>query len=64
MTVGRTKLQHHVLIAYNVDNFVIGLDVIGKFAFVLDIKNRIVKFGNEEVIFRSSLEEPQPSNCC
>lgn len=45
MVVGRTTLEHRVLAANIVDNFILGLDVMGKFEFVLDLKNRVVKFG-------------------
>lgn len=31
--------------------------MLEKFGFVLDIKNRVVKFGNEELILHSSLED-------
>lgn len=47
-----------MLIADMVDNYILGLDVMEKFSFVPDIKTRVVKFGKEELILRSSVEEP------
>lgn len=57
MTVGRTTLEHRVLVAFVVDVFIPEVDVTGKFWFVLNTKNRVVKSGNEETNLRSYLKE-------
>lgn len=64
MTVRRTTLEIGTSwsigcwVADIVYDLILGLDVVEKFGFVMDIKNRVVKVGNEELILCSSVEEP------
>lgn len=45
-----------IVIDYSRQLFILALDVMGKFKFILDIRNQVVKSENEEMIL-SSLEE-------
>lgn len=43
-------LEHRTMVADIVDIFIVGLDAMRKFRFVLAMKNRVVTVGYEEVI--------------
>jgi predicted aspartyl protease len=48
LELGSIEVIYRVVVADIVDDFVLGLDVMNKFRFVLDIKNRMLQTGNEE----------------
>ncbi|KAJ3617280.1 hypothetical protein MTP99_007374 [Tenebrio molitor] len=49
LELGSVEVIHRVVVADIVDDFILGLDVMNKFGFVLDIKNRMLQTGNEEI---------------
>jgi hypothetical protein len=50
LELGSVEVIHRVVVADIVDDFILGLDVMNKFGFVLDIKNRMLQTGNEEIL--------------
>jgi hypothetical protein len=50
------RVIHRVVVAdiLVVDDFILGLDVMNKCGFVLDIKNRMLQTGNEEILLHLS----------
>jgi predicted aspartyl protease len=50
LELGSVEVIHRVVVADIVDDFILGLDVMNKFGFVLDIKNRKLQTGNEEIL--------------
>jgi predicted aspartyl protease len=50
LELGSVEVIHRVVVADIVDDFILGLDVMNKFGFVLDIKNRMLQTGNEDIL--------------
>jgi predicted aspartyl protease len=54
LELGSVKVIHRVVVADIVDDFILGLDIMNKCGFVLDIKNRMLQTGNEEILLHLS----------
>jgi hypothetical protein len=56
LELGSVEVIHRVVVAdiLVVDDFILGLDVMNKCGFVLDIKNRMLQTGNEEILLHVS----------
>jgi predicted aspartyl protease len=64
LELGSVEVIHRVVVADIVDDFILGLDVMNKFGFVLDIKNRMLQTGNEEILLHlatASIDEVRVS---
>lgn len=52
--IGRLCLTADVIVAGIYDEFILGLDLLVKFGFVLDMRSRTLKSGNEEIFLKKS----------
>ncbi|KAH0818866.1 hypothetical protein GEV33_003925 [Tenebrio molitor] len=55
LELGSVEVIYRVVVADIVDDYVLGLDVMNKFRFVLDIKNRMLQTGNEEFLLHLAI---------
>ncbi|KAJ8912305.1 hypothetical protein NQ315_017338 [Exocentrus adspersus] len=56
--LGNTVLPMEVIVADIVDEFILGLDIMKQFNFIsVDFEKRLLKVGNEEIIFSTSTEK-------
>ncbi|KAJ8912329.1 hypothetical protein NQ315_005934, partial [Exocentrus adspersus] len=56
--LGNTVLPMEVIVADIVDEFILGLDIMKQFNFIsVDFEKRLLKVGNEEIIFSTSMEK-------
>lgn len=62
-TLGFKEFQVTALVADIVDEVILGLDVMIQYTFVVDIKKRLLKVKNAEILGVPSLESPQTSDC-
>ncbi|KAJ8946364.1 hypothetical protein NQ318_010129 [Aromia moschata] len=55
--LGSKIMYHQVLIADIRDDCILGLDILSKHDFVVDIKNRIIRIQNEEIVMAPKLQD-------
>ncbi|KAJ8953812.1 hypothetical protein NQ318_006660 [Aromia moschata] len=55
--LGSKIMYHRVLTADIRDNCILGLDILSKHGFVVDIKNRIIQIQNEEIVMAPKLQD-------
>ncbi|KAJ8946245.1 hypothetical protein NQ318_004614, partial [Aromia moschata] len=55
--LGSKIMYHQVLIADIRDDCILGLDILSKHGFVVDIKNRIIQIQNEEIVMAPKLKD-------
>ncbi|KAJ8955748.1 hypothetical protein NQ318_008620, partial [Aromia moschata] len=55
--LGSKIMYHQVLIADIRDDCILGLDILSKHDFVVDIKNRIIQIQNEEIVMAPKLQD-------
>ncbi|KAJ8942120.1 hypothetical protein NQ318_000715 [Aromia moschata] len=55
--LGSKIMYHQVLIADIRDDCILGLDILSKHGFVVDIKNRIIQKQNEEIVMAPKLKD-------
>ncbi|KAJ8957183.1 hypothetical protein NQ318_007745 [Aromia moschata] len=55
--LGSKIMYHQVLIADIRDDCILGLDILSKHDFVVDIKNRIIQVQNEEIVMAPKLQD-------
>jgi len=57
ISIGSFKLEAKVLVADIVDAFILGLDLMDELDVKIDFKNKLLRIGNEEIVF-SAKETP------
>ncbi|KAJ8947624.1 hypothetical protein NQ318_002636 [Aromia moschata] len=55
--LGSKIMYHRVLTADIRDDCILGLDILSKHGFVVDIKNRIIQIQNEEIVMAPKLQD-------
>ena len=50
--IGDTTFKHRVLVADVEETVILGMDVMTKLGFQLDLKGRVLRIGNEEIVLR------------
>ncbi|KAJ8935271.1 hypothetical protein NQ318_023157 [Aromia moschata] len=55
--LGSKIMYHRVLTADIRDDCILGLDILSKHGFVVDVKNRIIQIQNEEIVMEPKLQD-------
>ncbi|KAJ8962392.1 hypothetical protein NQ318_018376 [Aromia moschata] len=59
--LGSKIMYHQVLTADIRDDCILGLDILSKHGFVVDVKNRIIQIQNEEIVMAPKLQDYRQS---
>ena len=59
LQIRRLRFTHKVIMAEIIDNFILGLDVMEKYGFILDVGERVLKIGNEEFTLSTANDQFQ-----
>ena len=54
--IGQFQLKENILVADIVDDFILGLDIMEKHGFVLDLGQKTLRIDNEEITLRTSMD--------
>lgn len=58
ITVGNTSIKHRVLVAEVEDEFILGMDIMRKHGFKLDLKKGVMMVNEEELVLNPREENP------
>lgn len=50
ITFPHSEIKINVLVADIMIKFILGLDMMTEFSFILDVRNKVISLGNEEVL--------------
>ncbi|KAK9709155.1 hypothetical protein QE152_g26784 [Popillia japonica] len=60
ITIGRTRIEHRVLVADIEEEFILGVDVMQPHNFNLDLENGVIRVGSDKIV----LQYQKDMACC